>query len=142
MRWVTTDHQDILGQWAKDRIPYCDHWGNYTAIGLIDEVQILAVVIYNDFHEAGCAIHIAGSPGRRWLTKDLLFAAFDYPFNQLKFRRLTGYVASKNLEAQRLDEHLGFKREGYLRHMLPDDDVILYGMLREECRFLELKHGR
>jgi len=142
MKWVTTERQDILGKWALDRIPYSTTWNEFRAIGLIDEVQILAVVIYNDFYEAGCAIHIAGSPGRRWLTRDFLFAAFDYPFNHCKYRRLTGYVASKNLEAQRLDEHLGFKREGYLREMLIDDDVIVYGMLKSECRFLELKHGR
>jgi RimJ/RimL family protein N-acetyltransferase len=142
MKWIVADHTKELGAWASQRIQYSEYWGDFRAIGLVDEKEILAVVIYNDFYETGCAIHIAAIPGRKWLTKEFLFAAFDYPFNQLKLKRLTGYVASRNLEAQRLDEHLGFKREGYLRDMLPDDNVILYGMLRSECRWLRSKENR
>lgn len=111
------------------------------AIGLVSEKEILAVVIYNDFYETGCAIHIAAVPGKRWMTREFLFAAFDYPFNQLKLKRLTGYVASRNTEALKLDEHLGFKREGYLRQMLPDDDVIVMGMLKSECKWLGVKYS-
>jgi len=147
MRWVTVEHQDILGSWALERIAWASRsdsgrntWGPFTAIGLIDETQILAAVIYNDFYEVGCSIHIAAVPGRQWMTRALLKAAFTYPFIQLGYQRLTGYVPAKNWEARRLDEHLGFKQEGLLRQMLPDDDVILYGMLRNECRFI--KHGQ
>jgi RimJ/RimL family protein N-acetyltransferase len=142
MKWVTTEHQEILGNWAMSRMKYVSTWGAFRAIGLIDESQILAVTVYNEFYEAGCAIHIAAVPGRSWATKAFVRAAFEYPFNQLGYRRLTGYVAAKNLEAQRLDEHLGFKREGYLREMLPDDDVIVYGMLKSECRFIGKENGR
>lgn len=147
MRWVTTEHQDILGRWALDRIAWAGRqsqegatWGPFTAIGLIDANEILAAVIYNDFYEVGCAIHIAAVPGRRWMTRELLRAAFYYPFVQLGFTRLTGYVPAKNWEARRLDEHLGFQREGLLRQMLPDDDVVVYGMLASECRFIN--HGQ
>lgn len=147
MKWVTTEHQEILGNWALERIAWAGRftaghstWGPFTAIGLIDEKEILATVIYNDFYEVGCAIHIAAVPGRRWMTRELLRAAFSYPFVQLGFKRLTGYVPAKNWEAQRLDEHLGFRREGLLRQMLPDDDVICYGMLANECRFIN--HGQ
>jgi RimJ/RimL family protein N-acetyltransferase len=48
-------------------------------------------------------------------------------------------VASRNEAALKLDEHLGFKREGYLRQMLPDDDVVLMGMIREDCRWLNMR---
>lgn len=142
MKWVVQEHEDVLGAWAKARISECTEWGKFRALGLITETEILAAVIYNDFSTTGCAIHLAAVPGRRWMTREFLFAAFDYPFNQLKYKRLTGYVASKNKEAQRLDEHLGFKREGLMRQMLPDDDVIIYGMLRHECRFIGEKRGR
>lgn len=136
MKWVTTAHQEILGQWAARKMKYVQTWGDFQAIGLIDETQILAVVIYNEFYGNGCAIHIAAVPGKRWMTRELLRAAFEYPFVQLGYKRLTGYVPAKNFAAQRLDEHLGFKREGLLREFLYDDDVIVYGLLKRECRFL------
>lgn len=81
-------------------------------------------------------MHIAAIAGSRWLTKSFLKAAFAYPFNQLKVNRVTGYVPAKNMAARRLDLHLGFKVEGVMRKALADDDVIVMGMLREECRFL------
>lgn len=139
MRWVTTEHQDILGNWARDRMKYPGSWGQFTAIGLISESEILASVVYNDFYGTGCSIHIAAVPGRRWLTRSLLRAAFEYPFIQLGFQRLTGWVPAKNREALELDYHLGFQYEGTARHMLPDDDVTILGMLKSECRYIN--HG-
>jgi len=68
------------------------------------------------------------------MTRAFLRAAFRYPFVQLGCRRVTGYVPAQNLEAQRFDEHLGFRREGLMRHAMEDDDVIVYGLLREEAR--------
>lgn len=136
MKWVITEHQEVLGNWALARMKYGSTWNDFKAIGLISETEILAAVIYNEFYECGCAIHIAAVPGRKWMTKELLRAAFEYPFIQLGYRRLTGYVPAKNWEARRLDEHLGFKKEGVLRDFLKDDDVIVYGMLKSECRFI------
>ena len=52
-------------------------------------------------------------------------------------RRVTGLVHDNNHDARRFDEHLGFKQEGVLRKAAPDgDDMIVYGMLREECRWI------
>jgi RimJ/RimL family protein N-acetyltransferase len=49
-------------------------------------------------------------------------------------------VREDNLDAQRFDEHLGFKREGLVRRGADDGtNLILYGMLKEECRWLEMK---
>ena len=62
---------------------------------------------------------------------------FDYPFNQLGVNRITGLVAKKNKEARRFDEHLGFKYEGNMRHALADDDMLIYGMLKRECKWLK-----
>ncbi|WP_369674540.1 hypothetical protein, partial [Enterococcus faecium] len=53
------------------------------------------------------------------------------PFVQWNLRRVTGLVPAKNADALRFDLHLGFEREGYLKHALPDDDLIVLGMTRE-----------
>ena len=83
-------------------------------------------------------MHIAAVPGRRWMTRDFLRVAFRYPFWQLGCRRVTGYVPASNADALRFDLHLGFVQEGRMREALPDgEDVIVLGMLRNECRWLE-----
>lgn len=108
-------------------------WGNYSAIGLITGYQFSAGVIYNNWSEANVCAHI-GITGK--MTPEFLFAIFDYPFNQSKLRRITGLVPKKNAASRKLCEKLGFNLEGSMRHALPHDDMLVYGMLRKECKWI------
>lgn len=138
MKRIVLDEPLRFGEWAKTRIPYVESWGEgHQVIGLESDGEIQAACIYNCYSGADIAIHIAAVPGRRWLTRSYLRTCFIYPFIQLGVRRLTGYVPSRNADALRLDLHLGFKQEGVMRHALWDDDLIVLGMLRSECRWLE-----
>jgi RimJ/RimL family protein N-acetyltransferase len=69
------------------------------------------------------------------MTRSYLRAVFRYPFVQLGVRRVSGFVPASNAQAIRFNEHLGFKREGLMREALWDDDVIVFGMLRQECKY-------
>lgn len=93
-------------------------------------------MVYNWFAYDDVCMHVAAI-GKSWLNRTFLWVAFDYPFNQLKCKRVTGMVPSKNVQAQRFDEHLGFVREGVKRRAWKGDDLIIYGMLKEECRWLK-----
>lgn len=135
MRRVILNERDRCAEWARQRIPHVPSWGEWCeAIGLEEDGELLAVVVFNLYSSADIAMHIAAVPGRRWMTREFLRVAFRYPFVQLGCRRVSGYVPASNADAQRFDEHLGFQREGLMRHALPDDDIIVYGMLREEAR--------
>lgn len=113
-------------------------------MSLWDDMTILAAVIYEGYVGNAICMHVAASPGKRWLNRRFLHDAFAYPFGQLKVVRVTGTVSDSNDQAKKFDEHLGFVREGVIRRGSPDgSDLIIYGMLREECRFLEMKsHGK
>lgn len=107
-------------------------------IGIEEDGNLLAACVYDGYVGTSITLHIAAVPGKRWMTKGALFAAFAYPFKQLGCTRVSGLVRLDNVVAQKFDEHLGFKREGLLRRWYPDGcDAIVYGMLREECRFLK-----
>ena len=137
MRHVILNERDRCAEWARQRIAHVPSWGEWCeAIGLEDDGELLAVVVYNLMSECDIAMHVAAIPGRRWLNREFLGVAFRYPFVQLKLQRVTGYVPEKNVDALRFDLHLGFQREGLLRRALPDDNVVVLGMLREECRWL------
>lgn len=134
---LVLDQRERCGEWARERIPHVPSWGDwYQAIGLEREGELVAVVVYNCMSECDIAMHIAAVPGRRWMTRQFLRAAFRYPFIQLGCRRVSGFVPVTNLDAQRFDEHLGFVREGLMREALPNgEDVIVYGMLERESRW-------
>jgi RimJ/RimL family protein N-acetyltransferase len=135
---ILAGQDKLVAEWICARIKYCALTPYYTAIGLVDERgTLLAGVMYDNYVKHNIHIHIAAEPGKQWMTKTYLTECFRYPFEQLKVARLTGLVAASNWDARRFDEHLGFRHEGVIRHGMPDgDDVILYGMLKSECRFL------
>lgn len=107
-----------------------------TAIGLERAGELKAVVAFDGFSPCDCNLHVASDGSGHWLTRRFLVAVFAYPFIQLGLRRVTALVAARNTRALRFDLHLGFDYEGCCRDALPDDDLLVLGMTRAQCRFL------
>ena len=74
----------------------------------------------------------------RWISKDLLWACFDYPFNKLGLRVILATVSSNNEEALKLDRHLGFVDKAYIEDAHKDGDLVILTMRKEECKWLHL----
>lgn len=126
-------------RWAGERIGVED-WGMHSSIAWLKGGERQCVLVYNCYVHPDICIHVAAAPGRRWMTREMLWMAFDYPFNQLECERVTGLVPESNKAAIRLDEHLGFKYEGTKRRAWKNGESLIYfGMLREECRWLGVK---
>lgn len=78
----------------------------------------------------------------KWITRRHLKMVFGRIFEELKVPRVSGYMVS-GLNEDQLSPffaHLGFVREGVVRKgfLLKGEsmDLVLVGMLREECRWL------
>lgn len=115
---------------------------HFQAIGNLGSARELrGVVGYSGFVGSTCSMHMAGIG--RWITRELLWAAFDYPFNQLDMVQVFGYVSAHNAKALKLDKHLGFKPllvvEGGWGL---DVDMHVLTMRKEDCRWLNIKHER
>lgn len=136
---IIAQPKEVIATFVSNAVGNDQHFPfeNYSALGLVTDGELVAGVVYNHFTGVNIMAHIAGKPGRKWLTREFLFAMFDYPFNDLGVRRITGLVPKKNKDARRFDEHLGFEYEGNMRNALADDDMIIYGMLREKCKWLK-----
>lgn len=142
MKRIVWDQPERVMQFVAERTGE-DAYRDYTAIGLEHAGELVAGVVYALYTGRGGSVlmHVASDGTRQWMSRSYLAACFRYPFVQLGCRRVTGLVRADNPEAQRFDEHLGFRREGLLRQGATDGiDMILYGMLASECRFLEGKH--
>jgi hypothetical protein len=100
--------------------------------------NVLGGVIY-DGYTGGCIfMHQAGF-SRRWLTGNMLWIVFDYPFNQLGVRKVAGTINANNKELLDFNRKLGFKEEARIKDAYPDGDMLVLTMSREECRWLKLK---
>lgn len=130
--------KEMIGAFVNIRqnFPPEASWGNYNALGLITGGTLVAGVIYNCFEGTNVNMHIGAVEGSKWMTREFLHAAFDYPFNQMKKRRVSACIHSKRKKAVSFVEHLGFEFEGRRKNYYEDGDMLCYGMLREKCRFI------
>jgi RimJ/RimL family protein N-acetyltransferase len=137
LRKVVTDNQEHLRGWITGVLgiqfsPYARF------IGQEIDGEVKAVVAYDNIMDKSCQMHTAAIVPN-WISKDLLWACFDYPFNILKVKVILALVASNNTEALRLDRHLGFIDKAYIEDAHVDGDLVILAMRRENCRWLDIK---
>lgn len=133
---ILYDQTPRVAAWVFSQLPHSDDATAYSAIGLARRGEIVGGVVYNSY--TGCDIDMTAVISRSVLWRpQFVIPMFRYPFIQLKCRRVSARVATRNKRSLAVLLHLGFKPDGYLRDALPDDDIILLGMLASECRWLE-----
>lgn len=99
--------------------------------------EVIAAALYVEFNGTNVFVHLAGKPGRRWLTRDFLYWGFHYPFEQLKCKRITSWVEADNADSRRFCEHIGWKHEATLKGIGRNGvDVLIYAMFREDCKYV------
>ncbi len=128
-------------QWVADKIPYLPNYRHDTVISMHDDGLIIGAVAYSDYNGASCAGNIAATD-RRWLTPDMLWVTFHYPFIQLNCQRLFGKVPTKNTHALAFDLKLGFEIEHCVKGAYQDDDMFILAMDRANCRWLKIHPRR
>ncbi|AKC07181.1 GNAT family N-acetyltransferase [Agrobacterium tumefaciens] len=136
MKEVVYSPTDEMLAWATLRggIKFRD---DASAIGVRSDEGLHGVVVFDSFTTTGCWVSVVSDGGRKWITRELIIRVFAYPFIQLDYPRLNSFVSVNNADAIRFNEHFGFQREGVLREAGESgEDLIVYGMLRRECRWL------
>jgi len=114
-RFVTGDDHCFLTTWLGERaggFVACEYTGN------------------------AMMMHM-GSINPRWLTRTLLWMAFDYPFRQLGVGKVIAPIRADNLAAFKLVRRLGADFETRIRDVYaPDVDMLMLTMTRERCPWL------
>lgn len=100
--------------------------------------SLLGGVVYTGYTGQGGSIcfHVA-SFRRKWVSRELLWLAFDYPFSQLGVRKIFAQVMLGNEAVLRVARHVGFKQEAFVRDVYPDGDMVILSMYRADCRVLD-----
>ncbi|RZI78852.1 MAG: N-acetyltransferase [Rubrivivax sp.] len=102
-----------------------------------EDGRIRAVIAYANPGRYGIEMAVASDGNGTWMTRAYLRAMFAYPFQQLGLRRAETRTKSSNLHALQFIEKLGFRPEGVRRQAFGEDDAVLMGMLRRECRWIK-----
>jgi RimJ/RimL family protein N-acetyltransferase len=108
-------------------------------IGQEIDGNLVAVVGFASFMPNACQMHIASVSDVNWMSRDLLWAAFDYPFNVLGVKVIIGQICASNEDALRLNRHLGFKVVAEIPDAHMDGDLVIMAMRKEDCRWLNIR---
>lgn len=145
MKTIITGQDHIFGPWLAQRLG--TNWlpGRGHVIGLWDDaLGPIAACFYESYNGASVLGHLTGV-GKKWMNREYLWYCFYYPFEELRVNKILGLVESTNLEARKLNEHFGFTLEATLKDAAPKGDLLIYSMVKDQCKWLSLKdhkHGK
>jgi RimJ/RimL family protein N-acetyltransferase len=102
-----------------------------------EDGRFLGGVIFTGFTGSMVMLHVAGIGN--WASPELVWLMFDYPFMQLKVKKVVCTAGSDNKHSIDIIERVGFKLEHKIADGIPGGTLNLYSMLREDCRWLKLR---
>lgn len=135
MRCVTTKNQDELRKWFAERAKI-DCPKETMCIGQEKDGELIAVLAYSGFTENLCQIHVE-STDVLWLTRELIFALFDYPFNKVGVKVILAPICKDNIKSLNLCRKLGFEKVAEIPYAHPDGDLVVMSMKRNQCKWLQ-----
>ncbi len=134
---VPPEREDELREYIQMKIELPATKGATTVIGFLDdEYKILGGWMFERYTGVTGSVHAhwAGEPG--WLTRGALSIVAAYVFGQMRVTRVFGEVKRSDKYVRELDERLGFEKVAILPGYFPGDDLVVYSMTKEQCRWL------
>jgi len=98
-------------------------------------------VIFNNYTGASINVHIWGK-NPKWIDRDLLWMTCDYMFKQLGCKKVFAQIPANNKRSLDFSLNFGFKIEARIADVFPDEDLFVLSMLREDCRWLNLRPSK
>lgn len=148
--WIPTEpeNKQKIAQWAAEQIPWfknvgAEIFGPCEAWAILKDVEgkpkLMGAMIFNNYHpECGDIEWNVISLEEGWASQNVFRTAADYVFNQLKCSRVSVTLPRGAKKYRAHAKQMGFKEEGIKRRGFANGvDAVLYGILREECTFLE-----
>lgn len=127
-------------EWASKRILGIEFRDDAHSIARKINGRFVGVVVFDTWTDTGCQVHVASNGSQRWISRIFVMEAFAYPFMTAQRKRISALVSVNNAPSLRFCRAFGWKEEGVLREAGPDgEDMILFGMLQRECRFLNVQ---
>ena len=126
------DSKEWVGQWVAKQVHQTGSWGDFYAMGVAVNGELVAGVVLNNYNMANATCHIAIAKPTKLLPK-LFQAVCDYSFRQCGLKRLTGMVPTDEPDIIKFDKHLGFEEEFVMKHGAPGADMMVLVLWPDNC---------
>lgn len=120
----------VIWEWMQRRVGL--PWSSdLRTLGVMrDDGTISAAVAFNSWTHEGCWMHVAFD-GPHSMTRDLMRAAFKYPFKDCGKSAVYALPYKDNDEALRFIPKMGFKE------IARTVDCVMFEMKAEDCRWIK-----
>ena len=133
---INSDNIQEFADWIKPRADvHINDIANSSYIGFVENNKIIGAVLFTNYDGNNIYIHVAFDTPK-CVNKKTIKLMFDYIYNQIKCKRATAQCDDTNARIKKLVEGVGFIREGTMRNMAGKNNLAVYGMLREECKWV------
>lgn len=105
----------------------------YTAIGVAYRGLIIGGFVFNNFTGPDIEMSVAG---KHVISRGVLRAVARYTFGQLGVRRVSITMRATDKTTQDIAQRLGFTLEGFKHQAFWNDDAVLMGLTKDNCRWL------
>jgi RimJ/RimL family protein N-acetyltransferase len=111
----------------------------FSFIGFVENDNIFGGLIFSDYDGYNIFVHLALETPRV-CQRRFIKMMFSYCFIQLKCSRMTAMCVNGYTRNEKLLKGVGFTKEGVIRKVMKVKDKFvdsaIYGMLKEECRWV------
>jgi hypothetical protein len=106
--------------------------------------QLVGGVLFTDWNYGSLLTHIALSPHKGMLCRQLLWLTCQYAFNQLGAKKMIALVPEWNIASRNLCLRLGYEIEYKIDDIFNnppplDNGMYIMSMKREKCKWLKMK---
>ena len=110
--------------------PLCD-----IVISRVVNGELLGGCLYQNYTRRSIGIHVSGFKPN-WISRDLLWICFHYPFVQLGCEYIFGLAPAFNLKALEFNRKMGFTEVTRIEHVFHEGDMVVFRLHRDDCRYL------
>jgi hypothetical protein len=133
---LSTLNQEYQKEWATKQlnIPLPN---DAVCLGQVIDGELRAVAVFCEFEGNLCNFHLC-STGSHWMSKEFLWAMFNYPFENLGLKVILAVISGNNEKSLKLCQKLGFKELAKIPDATDNGGLAIFTMRPADCRWLTL----
>ena len=132
------DQKERVGDWVAEQTEQLVTWGDFYAMGVERNGEIIAGTVFNNFNHSNAYQHIAVAKVTKQLPM-MLAHGFAYAFLQCRLNRLTVAIEDDNAKSLKLARHAGYVDEFVMpKAGSSGQDMIFMVMWPDQCRWLKV----
>jgi len=138
---------ELVANFVAQTVPGLERgFGECKTIGIVDNDQLIAGLVYHNWNPEHEVIEISGSSlSPRWLTRSVLKEMFDYPFNRCGCQMVVMRVSEHNKRLHRQLKAYGFKSYEIPRLRGREENEIIFTLTDDDWRagrFMRSTYGQ